>query len=81
VYLQFRVGLDNLGLKVQFHRHDRDYSQLWGLLVYLSDEHCAEMVVHKADYSQGTSAKVRDVLETVTDHMAQGAPKMCRMLK
>ena len=81
MYLQFRVGLDSLRLKVQFHRHDRDYSQLWGLLVYLSDEYCAEMVVHKADYSQRTSAKVSGILETITGHMAQGAPKMYRILK
>jgi len=58
-----------------------DYSQLWHLLVYLSDEYCAEMVVHKADYSQGTSAKVNGILETVTGHMAQGAPKMYRIQK
>ena len=75
------VGLDSLGLKVQFHRHDRDYSQLWGLLVYLSNEYCAEMFVHKADYSQGTSAKVSGVPETVTGHMAQGASEMYRILK
>jgi hypothetical protein len=68
VYLQFRVGLDNLGLKVQFHGHDRGYFQLWGLLVYLPDEYHAEMFVHKADYSQGTSAKFSDVLETITWH-------------
>jgi hypothetical protein len=68
VYLWFRVGLDNLGLKVQCHRHDRGYSQLWGLLVYLPDEYHAEMVVHKADYSQETSAKFSGVLETITWH-------------
>jgi len=81
VYLQFRVGLDNLGLKFQFHRHDRDYSQLWRLLVYQSNEYCAEMVVHKADDSWGTSAKVSGVLEKVTGHMAQGALKMYRIQK
>jgi len=39
------------------------------------------MVAHKADYTQGTSANVSGVLETVTGHMAQGAPKMCRIIK
>jgi hypothetical protein len=58
-----------------------DYSQLWSVLVYLSDEYCAEMDVHKADYTQGTSANVSGILETVTGHMAQGAPKMYRILK
>ena len=58
-----------------------DFSQLGGLLVYLSSEYCAEMVVNKADYSQGTSAKINGILETVTGHMAHGAHKMCRILK
>jgi len=68
VYPQLRVGLDNLGLKVQFHWHDRGYSQLWDLLAYLPNEYHAEMVVHKADYSRETSAKFSGVLETITWH-------------
>lgn len=39
------------------------------------------MVVHNAEYSQGTSAKVSGILETVTGHVAHGTSKMCRILK
>jgi hypothetical protein len=81
VYLLFRVGLGNLGLRVELHRHNREFSQLWGLLVYLCDEYCAEMVEHTADYSQGSSAKVSGILETITGCMAQGAPRMYRIVK